>query len=163
MIYNLGENKIIPYFSTGSIQLYHIVEDLLQQTGKADLFLSSFTISEEFIRKLQKLKEEKLVENLQLLIDLRSAKKTIHLSWFLANVANEVFLNKNHSKLVIIKNDRFKISMVTSANMTRGNRHECGMISTVHDHYDYFYQQIKIVLKDSLKLNEVLRKTDGTN
>lgn len=157
MKWELQENKHIPYLTTGTLQLYHIVEELLQQTGKADLFISSFTISEEFIRKLQQLKEAKLVQHLQLLIDLRSAKKTIHLSWFLRNVANEVFLANNHSKLILIRNDQYKISVVTSANQTRGNRIECGMISTVHMDYDYFDTEIKKVFKNSLNYNEIFK------
>ncbi|MFK5856590.1 MAG: hypothetical protein QM503_10695 [Bacteroidota bacterium] len=156
MNFDIRKTALIPYFSTGSTQLYHIVEQLLQQSGKADLFISSFTISEEFIRKLQKLTDQNKITQLNLLIDSRSAKKTLHLSWFLSSVANEVYLANNHSKIILISNEQFKISVVTSQNQTRGNRYEAGMISVSPDIYNYYKTKLDIELKNCLKLSDVL-------
>lgn len=155
MSFDILHRKLIPYFSTGSTQLYHVVEDLLQQTGKADVFISSFTISEEFIRKLNRLTEKNLINNLTLLIDNRSARKTLHLSWFLSKVANQVYLANNHSKIILIKNENFNISVVTSQNQTRGNRFEAGMITTDPEIYKFYQSEIDNELKNCIKLSDV--------
>ncbi len=152
----LSKHSVHPYFTSGSVQLYHIVDDILQQTGKAVLFISSFTVSEEFIRKLQKLKENGFIQELQMLIDLRSAKKTLDLSCFLSSVANEVYLANNHSKVILISNENYKISVVTSQNQTRGNRMEAGMICTMPDVFDYYKKNIYNEFKNCLKLSDVL-------
>lgn len=157
MKWDLKSNSVIPYFSTGTTQLYHIVEDLLLQSGKADVFISSFTVAEEFIRQLHNLKEKNLINRLDLLIDNRSAKKTLHLSYFLFSVANEVYLANNHSKIILIKNENFKIAVVTSQNQTRGNRYEAGIITTLNDTYDYFSKNIDNEINNYLKLSDVFK------
>lgn len=135
-------NSTIPYFSKGNVQLHHILLDILQQVGEADIFISSFTISEEFIRKLYKLKQEGIIKSLKLLIDLRSAKKAVNLSYFLSKVADEIYLANNHSKIMLIKTEQYHVSIVTSQNQTRGNRYEAGMICTNKDVYDFYQNQI---------------------
>ncbi len=153
---NLQKNNTQPYFSPGTIQLYHIVEDLLRQSGKADLFISSFTVAEEFVRKLNKLKDQDLVQHMQLLIDSRSAKKTLHLSWFLFSVADEVYIGNNHSKVILIENDKWKISVVTSQNQTRGNRIEVGLICTQPHIFDELKSKFDTELTKCFKLSDVL-------
>ncbi len=157
----LKKDSINPIFSPGNIQLYHIVENLLQQTGKADLFISSYTVAEEFIRKLQKLKDKDLIRTLHLLIDNRSARKTLHLSWFLFSVADEVYLGNNHSKVILIKNDQWKISVVTSQNQTRGNRVEVGLTCSHPQIYDELKKNFDVELTKCIKLSEVLRRNTG--
>lgn len=154
----LKANSVIPYFSTGTTQLYHVLEDLLLQTGKADVFISSFTVAEEFIRKLNQLKKQDLIQDLRLLIDNRSAKKTLHLSYFLLNVADEVYLANNHSKIILISNEKYKVSIVTSQNQTRGNRYEAGLISTIKETYDFFDKALEQEKTNYLKLTDVFNR-----
>lgn len=158
MNFNISQSNLIPYFSKGNIQLYHVVEELLEQTGKADIFISSYTVSEEFIRKLFILKEKKYIDKLTMLIDSRNAQKTQHLSWFLASVANEVFLAENHSKVILINNHKVKVTVVTSQNQTRGNRYEAGIITTDPDIYAFYENQISGELSKCIKLHDVLRR-----
>jgi len=156
--FDLSKSDFIPYFSTGNIQLYHVVEQLLEQTGKADMFISSYTVSEEFIRKLFNLSEKKLISRLTMLIDSRNAQKTQHLSWFLASVAHEVYLADNHSKIILISNQQVKVTVVTSQNQTRGNRYEAGIITTDPSIYAFYENQISGELSKCIKLHDVLKR-----
>ncbi len=151
-------NSTLPYFSTGHVQLHHIIEDILNQTGEADLFISSFTVAEEFIRKLYKYKEQNLIKSLTLLIDLRSSKKLLHLTYFLSQVADEVYLANNHSKIMLIKNKQHHVSVVTSQNQTRGNRFEAGMICTQKHVYDFYKKQIDIQLPKCLPIGNLFTR-----
>ena len=151
-------SSTIPYFSKGNIQLHHILLDVLKQVGEADVFISSFTISEEFIRKLYKLKQQGIIKSLTLLIDLRSSKKTLHLSYFLSKVADEVYLANNHSKIILVKNKDHKVSIVTSQNQTRGNRYEAGMVCTDESVYDFYQKNIDEELPKFLSIHGVFRR-----
>jgi len=140
------------------VQLHHILLDVLQQVGEADVFISSFTVAEEFIRKLYKLKQENKIRSLKLLIDLRSAKKTLHLSYFLSKVADEIYLANNHSKIILIKSSDYLVSIVTSQNQTRGNRFEAGMICTDKAVYDFYQNIINDQTHNFLNIGKIFRR-----
>ena len=151
-------DRSVPYFSKGNVQLHHILLDVLSQVGEADLFISSFTISEEFIRKLYKLKLSGQIKSLKLLIDIRSSKKTLHLSYFLSKVADEVFLANNHSKLMLIKTEQYSVSIITSQNQTRGNRYEAGIISTENSIFDFYSNAIAEETPKFLTIGNLFRR-----
>jgi len=123
------------------------------------MFISSYTVSEEFIRKLFSLSEKKLIAHLSMLIDSRNAQKTQHLSWFLSSVAHEVYLADNHSKIILISNQDFKVTVVTSQNQTRGNRYEAGIISQDPLIYAFYQNQISGELSKCIKLHDLLKRT----
>ena len=65
-----------------------------------------------------------------MLADLKASRKTVNLYTFIANVFDEVYLSENHSKVILIQNARWQVSICTSQNQTRGNRVESGIITT---------------------------------
>lgn len=65
-----------------------------------------------------------------MLIDLKASRKTVNLYAFISNVFDNVFLAENHSKVILIRNSKWMVSICTSQNQTRGNRTESGMITT---------------------------------
>ena len=112
------------------LQLFDVLEQILDQTGSAAVYVSTFSTSEEFLRRMFYLKKKKKVSHATLLADLKAAKKTVNLSQFMSTVFDDVYLGENHSKILLICNENWRVSVVTSQNQTRGNRTECGMIST---------------------------------
>lgn len=112
------------------LQLFDVLEFVLRFTGPARLKVSTFSTSEEFLRRLFSLKKRKLIVHAELLADLKAAKKTLNLASFMSHVFDRVYLSENHSKVLLISNDCWMVTVVTSQNQTRGNRTECGMIST---------------------------------
>lgn len=113
-----------------SIQLYDLIEWLLLQTGKADITIISFSISEEFIRKIWKLKEMGLIGEIILVLDFKAMQKTQNLIRFASNVFNKMYFSKSHAKIVIIDSSTYQVSITGSQNCTRGNREESGIITT---------------------------------
>ena len=64
------------------------------------------------------------------------------------------------SKLLLISNDRWKVSMVMSQNLTRGNRFEGGSISTDHSLFDSLHDQVNdIITRQSVPFHEVFART----
>ena len=112
------------------IQLFDIIEKILSETGPAEIYISTFSTSEEFLRRIFKLRQKGLITRATMLTDLKASRKTINLYTFISNVFDDVFLAENHSKVILIRNSKWMVSICTSQNQTRGKRTESGMITT---------------------------------
>lgn len=154
--------KVQAYFSS-EFQLYHLLEFILEQTGMCDLVLTTFSVSEEFIRKLVQMKEKGLIRGLSIIADHRTAVKALRLTLFTNNIAEELSLGNNHAKVLLISNKDWKVSVVTSQNQTRGNRIECGMICTIPIIYDDLLSSITEERKKMIDANAVFNGTTGKN
>ena len=91
---------------------------------------TTFSTSEEFLRRIYRLKRRGQLIRATMLADLKASRKTVNLYTFIANVFDEVYLSENHSKVILIQNARWQVSICTSQNQTRGNRVESGIITT---------------------------------
>lgn len=114
-------------------QLYNLIEWALLQSGPSEVIILSFSISEEFIRKIHKLKKSGHITRANLILDFKAAQKSQKLILFTKNIFDKVSYCKSHAKIVLIKptSQNFQELIITgSQNATRGNRHESTIIST---------------------------------
>lgn len=148
------------YFSS-EFQLYHLLEFILEQTGAANVILTTFSVSEEFVRKLAQMKTDGLINSLVVVADHRTAVKALRLTLFTNNIAEQLLLGNNHAKVLLIENRYWKVSVVTSQNQTRGNRIECGMICTHQDIYDSLLIAIANEQTKMIDANAVFAGTNG--
>lgn len=143
------------------LQLFDVLEFILSQTGPAKVYVSTFSTSEEFLRRLFSLRKRQLILHSVLMADLKAAKKTVNLYTFMSSVFDDVYLTKNHSKVLLIENDRWLVTVVTSQNQTRGNRTECAMITTQPDIFLTLRDQFsEIINTRSIHLNGIHFSTD---
>ena len=141
------------------LQLFDVLESILSQTGPANV--STFSTSEEFLRRLFSLRKRQLILHSVLMADLKAAKKTVNLYTFMSSVFDDVYLTENHSKVLLIENDRWMVTVVTSQNQTRGNRTECAMITTQPDIFLTLRDQFsEIINTRSIHLNGIHFSTD---
>ncbi len=112
------------------VQLFDIIEKIVSETGPAEIYISTFSTSEEFLRRICRLKQKGWLTKATMLADLKASRKTVNLYTFISNVFDEVYLSENHSKVILIKNTKWMVSICTSQNQTRGDRTESGMITT---------------------------------
>ena len=127
----LAECPLQAYLSN-QLQVADVVEwCLAQMTGQATIRQTSFSISEEFIRRLYHMRSTGMVSDIQLLLDHKATNKTLKLWPFLVQTIDGIFLADNHSKLILLEADGpFRVAIITSQNLTRGNRHECAIVTT---------------------------------
>lgn len=102
---------------------------------------STFSISEEFLRRMYYIKKRHPARFI-VIIDRKAIMKTVQLWRFISNVYDEVYISDNHSKILLVSSTRHGqrttdngqpmpgIAMVTSQNLTRGNRSESSVISS---------------------------------
>ena len=124
----LGSAVTQAYLSE-SLQVADLLEWIFAQTGGGEVWLTSFSISEEFLRRLYFISKNYPV-NYTLVLDHKATAKTLRLKFFIENVVGRVFLSDNHSKILLVAGrDGRNVAVVTSQNLTRGNRHEAAVIS----------------------------------
>jgi uncharacterized membrane protein len=143
----------IQAFYTDKFQLFDVIEVLLHQLfGKCNvLYMTSFSISEEFIRKIWKFKQEFEIGKIVLILDSKAAIKVSKLLYFAKNVFDEIYLTNNHGKVILFDSSQY-ISICTSQNQTRGNRKESTIITIDLNCYQSFYNEIQEMIKIGVKL-----------
>lgn len=135
---------------------------ILEQTGPADVYVSTFSTSDAFLRGFFNLKKKKLVTRSVLLADLKASKKTYRLYKEMQQNFDAVYLAQNHSKVVLVQNDRWTVTVISSQNQTYGDRAECTLVTTSQE---IFYEQYcgfrELVDNNSIQLNGLfLRLTE---
>ena len=143
----------IQAFYTDKFQLFDSIQIILEQLGKKCnvLYITSFSVSEEFIRKIWRFRQNMQIDKVILLLDNKAALKVNKLLHFAKNVFDEVILTSNHGK-VILFDSSLQVSICTSQNQTRGNRRESTIITTDKDCYRAFLSEIHNMIDVGIKL-----------
>lgn len=158
-MYKIAQLKIKPVqenplqaFYTDKFQLYDIIEVILSQLPYCrELSMTSFSISEEFARKIYRFREQYNLKTINLIIDTKAAAKVQKLNLFLKNTFDNVYLTKNHGKVIIFDSNPL-VSICTSQNQTRGNRKESHVIMTDCNTYNSFADEICDMKSKAVKL-----------
>ena len=137
-----------------------VLEWILEQVGVAEIWQTSFSISEEFLRRLYFICRDKRVSRISLVLDHKATNKTLKLWAFISQVIENTYLADNHSKILLVRSqDGDTVSVVTSQNLTRGNRAECAFISTDPNIFNTLYDQVNnLIVNHSVPLNELFRQ-----
>ena len=150
---------------TNALQVADVLEWILEQVGPAEVWQTSFSISEEFLRRLYFIQRKHVVHGFHLILDMKATNKTIKLWSFIRQVMKDTALSANHSKLILVKADSGEtVSVITSQNLTRGNRQECYLITTDKGVFaQYFADLMEFVQYHSVPFKEVYEdKTYGS-
>ena len=146
------------YLGTG-LHTLGLLNWILQQTGRADVYVSTFSTSEAFLNGFYNLRKKKLINHSALLADLKASKKTMQLYRLMQSCFDSVYLGMNHSKIVLVQNDTHLVSVISSQNQTYGDRAECTMVTTDQmAFYDLYCGLREIVDKNSIQLNGLFNR-----
>lgn len=143
-------------YLTNTLQVADIVEWTLAQIGKSTIWQTSFSISEEFLRRLYFISKSDNVETIYLLLDFKATQKTLRLWAFLSQVIAHTYLADNHSKVILIRSAMMSVAIITSQNLTRGNRHESAVVTTDPAIFNTLHEEIEDLIKNhSVPLSEL--------
>lgn len=160
MIKRLSETPLQAYLDN-RFQLFDIIRNVLLEIGSAQIYISTFSTSEEFLRHIFRLRQRGLVTRSVLLADLKASRKTVNLYSFITNVFDDVYLAENHSKVILLANEKWHVSICTSQNQTRGNRTESGIITTDRAVFDTLFSRFsEIVNSKAIHLDGLFNGTD---
>ena len=151
-----------PYqaYLSNALQVADILDWVLKQLGKSEVWQTSFSISEEFIRRLYFIEKSGLVTKFNLVLDHKATNKTLKLWAFITQVIDTTYLADNHSKVLLVKSEHGEmVSIITSQNLTRGNRCESAVITTDVDIFCTLHSQIQdLITNHSVPLNDLFRR-----
>lgn len=144
-------------YLTNALQVADVLEWILQQVGKSKVWQTSFSISEEFLRRLFFIEKGGRVLEFNLVLDHKATNKTLKLWSFICQVMKRTYLADNHSKILLVESEAGDtISVVTSQNLTRGNRHESTFISTDKAIFAALHGQVTDLIQNhSVPLNDL--------
>ena len=158
-MYNEATKRIKPVrkcplqaFVTDKFQLFDTIEAVLKEVGPCQMIITSFSISEEFIRKIYRFKEAGRIQGVTVIIDHKASEKVSKLLNFAGNVFDTVLLGSNHSKVVLLWNDHSQIAIITSQNLTRGNRQESTVITTDLQVYLDLAQDVAAITDNAVQI-----------
>lgn len=151
-----------PYqaYLSNAVQVADILEWILAQVGVAEVWQTSFSISEEFLRRLFFITKDKKVSRINLVLDHKATNKTLKLWAFITQVIERTYLADNHSKILLVQSERGDtVSVITSQNLTRGNRHESAFISTDSAIFAMLKAQVDdLITNHSVPLHDLFRE-----
>lgn len=147
-------------YLSNTVQVADILEWVLEQVGVSEVRLTSFSISEEFLRRLFFITRDKKVSRINLVLDHKATNKTLKLWAFITQVIERTYLADNHSKILLVRSEAGDtVSVITSQNLTRGNRHESAFISTDKAIFDRLHEQvIDLITNHSVPLHDLFRE-----
>ena len=138
------------YLDNG-IQLYDIIEWILKYSGPANVVVLTFSLSEEFIRKVYQLKQSGQIKDITVILDFKAIQKTEKLIRLAGNVFDRLIYAKTHAKIVLVNGDPIRVCVSGSQNATRGNREESGIITTNLVTYEKFKSQIERIQQNGIQ------------
>ena len=147
-------------YLSNAVQVADILEWILSQVGISEVWQTSFSISEEFLRRLFFICKGNKVSRINLVLDHKATNKTLKLWAFITQVIERTYLADNHSKILLVKGDNGTVvSVVTSQNLTRGNRAESAFISTDPEIFAGLFAQVNdLITNHSVPLNDLFRQ-----
>ena len=83
---------------SNAVQIADILEWVLEQVGTSEVWQTSFSISEEFLRRLYFITRDGSASAIHLVLDFKATNKTLSLWTFIEQVISSTHLADNHSK-----------------------------------------------------------------
>lgn len=147
------------YLGTG-VHTLGLLGWILEQTeGPADVAVTTFSTSEEFLSGFFNLRKKYAFSHATMVADLKASKKTVKLQELMGMCFEDVYLSSNHSKILLVHGANALISVVSSQNNTYGGRAECTFITTDAKIYEDLSKQLGTLIKNSVKINGIHERT----
>ena len=150
-------------YLTNELQVADVLEWILSQVGRAEIWQTSFSISEEFLRRLFFIEQEGKVAKFNLILDFKATQKTLRLWPFICQTMQHVYLADNHSKVLLVRSEKGDtVSVITSQNLTRGNRMESAQVSTDGAIFKTLHNAVMFLINNkSVPLHELFERATG--
>lgn len=144
-------------YLSNRVQIADVMDWVLDSIGPSDVMVTTFSTSEEFIRRVVALRAKGKIRKISLFCDIRAARKTLAIYDFIKGAFDGVYLCENHSKMLLFHGADRDVVVLTSQNQTRGNRFECGVISSMADMTAQLAADLDNLMKLSRPLNELIK------
>jgi len=129
VIGNVSMGETIHYASIGEWSMHDLLFHLLEQTGPADVFISTWSVSENAVRQIIAKILDGSIRKLAAIFDWRVKMRRPEAFEMAKFNISDIRLTTCHAKVTVIENEKWSIAVVGSANYTNNPRIEAGVIS----------------------------------
>ena len=112
------DGQSVHYASLGDWSTHDLLFFLLEQTGPAKVYFTTWAISEYAIRQLYQFIEHGLILELKGIFDYRNGIRKPAELQFLQKITTDIKAAKCHAKVTVIENDHWGISVPVSLGVT---------------------------------------------
>jgi hypothetical protein len=138
---NVRADHTYHFWTGGQWNMHDLLIYLLSITGKANLYVTTYAISEDSVRRLIYLKEQNLLGEIQCVFDF-TAKEQKNSAYTLCKQHFNVTLTRMHAKVCIVQNEKWSMIVTGSANWTRNPKAERQLMCTSREVVD---EDVKII------------------
>ena len=138
------------WVSDGKWSMHELLLSILNLTGPADVYISSYAMSETPARILTQLKNAGDIKTLHCVLDNRVDVRSAGSYQLMLSMSDRLVLVRTHAKVTIIKNDHWHIAVVGSANYTENERYEAGVVSCSEEIVQMQLRWIEKAFKDGM-------------
>lgn len=129
------------FYSDGSFNLIQLILYILNQTGPAHVFLTSYSISEDSVTVLRRKVDNGSILDIKFIIDSRVKSMSPKPFAVLADSFPGCYKCRAiHAKIALIYNDEWKVTVIGSQNATKNPKLERGIIHTDETIFDFDYK-----------------------
>ena len=118
----------IEFVSNGDWSVHDLLFFALDKTGPANVYFTTWAISEFAIRQLYTFVNSGMITNLTGIFDFRNVTHKSAELKFLQRISPNIRPARIHAKVTVIENDQWAITIAGSGNYTRNPRIEIGTI-----------------------------------
>lgn len=133
----LEMGDIVEYYTEGRFSVHNMIEYILNVTGKADVLIATWAMTEAPLRTISRLKTEGKIGKLECLLEHKVPGHNPKSYAFAKQIFDEIWLGKCHAKVIVIENENWQVVITTSANLTRNRRIESGDIKCIKQSADF--------------------------
>lgn len=150
----LRDNVLICMPCHATWSMHHLLTYLLEHIGPSRTWLTSWTITEGPVRSIVKLQERGLITDLACLFDARVGKYNANALQLAQRSFTRVGLTSIHAKCLVMVNDLWAVTVLSTANITRNKRIELYWISTHREVADHHAAWIEKVLANCEQITD---------
>ena len=114
--------SIEPFMHKGDLAIHEVLPSLLSEIGPADIRIATFSISEDSLRPLFFLADDKKITGLTLLLDTTVKRHKLDLLLFASNITPRIRIDSCHAKVLLVENDKYQFGIAGSANLNQNHR-----------------------------------------
>lgn len=147
------------YVSSGHWSTHDLLDYIIRKNDEpAIVHGATWSASEDAIRKLVMLGEEGLITQINMLFDWRVKVRRPEALAFSKMAFAKVKTSSCHAKVFLISSESWKISIITSANLTNNPRIEAGVIDTNVEAYNFHRDWLDREMRGAYPFDEERRR-----
>lgn len=129
-----GQDK--HYWSFSNFNMMKLIFWVLEQTGPADILISTYSISPKTLQGVMNRREKGLIRNIRFIVDNR-VRSLSPKPFDLLVASFDYRCTSIHAKVACIWNEKWNITIVSSQNCTDNPKMERGVIYTGSDVFNF--------------------------